>query len=85
MQTEQLARRDAWTHLRAALGALPEATRMVFVLYEIEQVPMNDVAKSVGCTLSTAYSRLYAARKQVRAALEARKLSDRDFELAKVS
>lgn len=84
VQTEELARRDARGHLRAALGKLTESSRMVFVLYEIENMPMNEVAQSVGCNLSTAYSRLYAARKQVRMTLEALGLSEGDFELAEV-
>ena len=57
---------------------------MVFVLYEIESMPMSDVAASVGCNLSTAYSRLYAARKHIRTALEAIGLKDGDLELAEV-
>jgi RNA polymerase sigma-70 factor (ECF subfamily) len=83
-QTELLAQRDARGHLRMALDRLAETTRMVFVLYEIENMPMSEVAKSVGCNLSTAYSRLYAARKQVRSALEAFGLSEDDFEFAEV-
>jgi RNA polymerase sigma-70 factor, ECF subfamily len=83
-QTERLARCDARAHLRGAVAALTETTRMVFVLYEIENLPMTEVAKSVGCSLSTAYSRLYAARKQVRGTLEALGLTEGDFELAKV-
>jgi RNA polymerase sigma-70 factor, ECF subfamily len=83
-QTEELARRDARAHLRTALSKLTETTRMVFVLYEIESMPMTEVAQTVGCNLSTAYSRLYAARKQVRSTLEALGLSEGDFELAEV-
>jgi RNA polymerase sigma-70 factor (ECF subfamily) len=40
----------------------------VFVLFEIEQIPMEEVARAVGCPLQTAYSRLHAARERVTAA-----------------
>jgi RNA polymerase sigma-70 factor, ECF subfamily len=83
-QTDALARNRAAGQLRHALGQLADATRMVFVLYEIESMPMTDVAQSVGCNVSTAYSRLYAARKHIRAALQAFGLSEGDFELAEV-
>lgn len=84
LQTAALARQDARGHLRMALGTLPESTRMVFVLYELESMPMAEVAQSVGCSLSTAYARLRAARKQVLDALQAKGLSESDFELAEV-
>lgn len=59
----------ALAQLDAALDALDDDKRAVFVLYEIEQLTMNDVAEAVGCPLQTAYSRLHAARKIVEAAL----------------
>jgi RNA polymerase sigma-70 factor (ECF subfamily) len=83
-QTDALVRNHAAGQLRLALAELADSTRMVFVLYEIENLPMADVAESVGCNLSTAYSRLYAARKQIRTALQAVGLSEGDFELAEV-
>jgi len=39
------------------------------VLFDIEGVSMDEVAEIVGCPLQTAYSRLYAARRKVEAAL----------------
>jgi RNA polymerase sigma-70 factor, ECF subfamily len=83
-QTEAFARNHAAGQLRLALAQLADRTRMVFVLYEIESMPMAEVAESVGCNLSTAYSRLYAARKHIRSALLAVGLSEGDFELAEV-
>jgi len=83
-QTAQLQRSELLTHLNKALQALPEATRMVFVLFEIECLPMNEVAAATGCTASTAYSRLYAAREQVRRGLLRVGLIERDQELAEV-
>jgi len=37
----------------------------VFVLFELEEVAMAEVAEIVGCPLQTAYSRLHAARAEV--------------------
>lgn len=47
------------------LGVLDEERRTVFVLYEIEELSMHEVAQAVGCPLPTAYSRLRSARKLV--------------------
>lgn len=55
--------------LDAALADLDDDKRAVFVLYEIEEVPMAEVAEAAGCPLQTAYSRLHAARRQVQEAL----------------
>lgn len=55
--------------LEAALDRLPPAQRAAFVLYEIEELGMTEVAAALGCPLQTAYSRLHAARKVVVAAL----------------
>ncbi|MDQ3036443.1 MAG: RNA polymerase sigma factor [Myxococcota bacterium] len=58
--------------LAQALGILEEIAeekRVVFVLYEVEQLPMSDVAEIVACPLQTAYSRLYAARREISGAL----------------
>jgi RNA polymerase sigma-70 factor (ECF subfamily) len=61
-QAKDLARRQARALLDAALEDLDDDKRAVFVLYEIEELPMAEVAEAVGCPLQTAYSRLYAAR-----------------------
>lgn len=61
--------RQALERLQDALAALEAPQREVFVLYEIEEMSMADVARAVGCPLQTAYSRLHAARKTVAAAL----------------
>jgi RNA polymerase sigma-70 factor (ECF subfamily) len=63
------ARRQAREKLDRILDALDEGKREVFVLYEIEQMTMAEVAEIVGCPLQTAYSRLHAARKQVEGAI----------------
>lgn len=58
------ARLDA-ERLDHALARLDDDKRAVFVLFEIEEMSMRDVAKTVGCQLPTAYARLYAARREL--------------------
>jgi len=48
--------------LQSALERLDDKKREVFVLSELEGLPMQEVAEIVGCPLHTAYSRLYKAR-----------------------
>lgn len=48
--------------LNRALDALDELHRAVFVLREVEELPMSEVARAVGCPLFTAYSRHRTAR-----------------------
>jgi RNA polymerase sigma-70 factor (ECF subfamily) len=64
---DELARRQAREQLDRALATLDEDKQAVFVLYEIEQLSMHEVAQVVGCPLQTAYSRLHAARALVTA------------------
>lgn len=69
---EQLAaveRTQARAQLDRILDSLDEDKRAVFVLFELEQWAMADVAQAVGCPVQTAYARLYAARKQVQDAV----------------
>ena len=63
-------RRQIRVRVLEALDALDEGKRAVFVLYEIEEMSMADVAEAVECPLQTAYSRLHAARRQMRATME---------------
>ncbi len=64
-QLEELARGQARALLDRALETLDPDKRAVFVLYEVEELDMPQVAEAIGCPLQTAYSRLYAARKLV--------------------
>lgn len=64
---ERVAERQARTVLDRALETLDDGKRDVFVLYEIEELSMKEVAEAAGCPLQTAYSRLHAARAQVEA------------------
>jgi len=52
--------------LTGLLERLPDEQRDVFVLYELEELGMKDVAEVLNCPLQTAYSRLQAARLRLR-------------------
>jgi RNA polymerase sigma-70 factor (ECF subfamily) len=69
-QTASIERRQALARLDAILAALDDDKRAVFMLFELEQMPMQEVAAAVGCPLQTAYTRLHAAREQVTSAIE---------------
>jgi RNA polymerase sigma-70 factor (ECF subfamily) len=61
----------ALTALDRALDALSLEQRSAFVLFEVEGLDMLEIARAMGCSKFTAYSRLYAARKHVTKALKA--------------
>ena len=68
-------RADIRRELLRALDKLSEEQRQVFILYEIEELPMSEVAQIVGCELFTAYSRLQAARATLKRRMVARGIS----------
>jgi RNA polymerase sigma-70 factor (ECF subfamily) len=61
----EAAGRQARALLDRIMSELDDDKRAVFVLYEIEELKMSDVAEAVGCPVQTAYSRLHAARDHV--------------------
>jgi RNA polymerase sigma-70 factor (ECF subfamily) len=69
-QQRDLELRDLRDRLLAVLEELPAEQRDVFVLYEIEQLTMREVAEALSCPLQTAYSRHNAARDKVRARVQ---------------
>ena len=56
-----------------ALATLPMERRSVFVMYELDQRPMNEIAQELSIPLQTAYSRLRIAREEF--AVNVRRLS----------
>lgn len=62
-QHESLERDQLRGKLTNLLARLPDTQREVFVLYEVEELGMREVAEVLGCPLQTAYSRLHAARR----------------------
>jgi RNA polymerase sigma-70 factor, ECF subfamily len=55
--------------LDAALTELDEDKRDAFVLYELEQCTVAEVADALSCPLQTAYSRINAAREHIQSSL----------------
>lgn len=62
-------RAEAKRLLHALLDTLDDDKREVFVLAELEEMPMPDVAQAVGINVNTAHARLRAARHQLEASL----------------
>jgi RNA polymerase sigma-70 factor (ECF subfamily) len=61
--------------LLGALERLDDAEREVFVLFEIAELSMEEVARATRSPPSSCYSRLYAARERVAAELRRRALA----------
>ncbi len=57
--------------VEAALAALKPAERTVFVLFEMEGVSGEDIARIVGCPVATVWRRLHYARQTFRECIEA--------------
>ena len=68
-QHAEVERRQAIAILEGILERLDPKKREVFVLFELEELSLAEVAVAVGCPLQTAYSRLQAARASVQAAV----------------
>lgn len=64
-QASTLADQQALSIAQRMIAELPEKQREVFMLYEIEQLSMSEIALAVGCPLPTAYARLRKARERV--------------------
>jgi RNA polymerase sigma-70 factor (ECF subfamily) len=68
-QEDDVAGREARAPLDRVLDELADDRRAAFVLYEIEELSLKELAAVLGCPLQTAYSRLQAARREVEEAL----------------
>lgn len=73
---EQRARSEAVALLYAALAALDPEKRAAFVLAELEEMSLAEVALAVGANVNTVSSRLKAARRQFEAALRRLRAKD---------
>jgi RNA polymerase sigma-70 factor (ECF subfamily) len=69
-QSSDASRLEAAQLVHAALAEIEESRRAVFVLYELDQEPMKEVAEALGIPLNTAYSSLRRARQEFCAAVE---------------
>jgi RNA polymerase sigma-70 factor (ECF subfamily) len=65
-QDTRMEQRDRRGLLTDLLESLDDGQREIVVLYEIERLPMREVAEIVGCPLQTAYSRRNAALEKMR-------------------
>jgi RNA polymerase sigma-70 factor (ECF subfamily) len=66
---EELARRQAAAIVETFLHGLDDDRRMIFVLADVEGVPIPEIAQMLGIKLNTAYSRLRLVRQQFHAAV----------------
>lgn len=64
-QLETMEDRQALELGHALLARLAPAQREVFVLYEVEDMSMAEIAEILDCPLQTAYSRLHRARQRI--------------------
>ncbi|MDP2274095.1 MAG: RNA polymerase sigma factor [Archangium sp.] len=69
LAVRSIALKQARVQLDALLDRLDEDKRTVFVLFELEQFSMAEVGETLGVPQQTAWSRLYAARKFIEAAV----------------
>jgi len=66
---EELGEKEVSTVLTSEIRRIPPLLRSVFLLREIEQLPMPDVARRLGISVAAAKSRLLRARIELRARL----------------
>lgn len=62
---EDRVQAEALQRLDRALDTLDEDKRATFVLYEVEELTMAEVAEALGCPLQTAYSRHAVAKDMI--------------------
>lgn len=67
--------KQANEQLVRALDGLDSDQRMVFLLFEIEGLPMEEIASALRAPVTTCYSRLAVARRKLEAALRRRERS----------
>lgn len=62
---------DLKTRLKAAIAALPDGTRRVFLMHDVEGFTHEEISEALGCAVGTSKSQLSRAREKLRAALAA--------------
>lgn len=67
---ETIERRQARQLLERALAELDEPKREVFVLHDLDETPVPEVARALGIPEGTAYTRLRAARAELTATVK---------------
>jgi RNA polymerase sigma-70 factor (ECF subfamily) len=64
-----IARHQARAALETILDAMPDEQRVVFVFFELDGMPADEIAALVGCPVNTVHSRLRLGRKYFAGAL----------------
>lgn len=77
-QHERVVDREALALGHQLLQGLPVEQRDVFWLYEVEELPMSEIARALNCPLQTAYSRLHKARERILVAVQMAAAKDPD-------
>lgn len=67
---ERYEGREARAKLDEVLAMLDPERRAVFVLYEIDEVPVDEIARRIGIPAGTVYSRLKVARQEFERAIQ---------------
>jgi RNA polymerase sigma-70 factor (ECF subfamily) len=75
---ERLDAGDRRAFLERALDALPLERRALFVLHELEERPVSEIAATLGVPVDTAWSRLRTAREEFGAAVKRLRLRQRE-------
>ena len=60
---------DLKSRMRSAIAALPEGTRRVFVLHDVEGFTHEEISDALGVAVGTSKSQLSRAREKLRSAL----------------
>ena len=71
-----MEQRDAQVRVSRALESLSNAKREVFVLYELQGLPGQDIAAALQIPLKTVWTRLFHARKAMVASIERQLLTE---------
>ncbi len=61
---EPVHQADAARQVRAVLARMSAKKREVFVLYELEGLPGEEIAERIGCNVATVWTRLHYARQE---------------------
>ena len=77
-QHDRVVDKEALALGHELLQGLPPEQRDVFWLYEVEELPMSEIARAIDCPLQTAYSRLHKARERILAAVKLSAAKDPD-------
>lgn len=72
---ELIARKETRELVEQAVAKIEEERRAVFILHDLDEVPIPEVARVLELPLNTAYSRLRLAREEFREAVQRLRLA----------